>query len=123
MPDLVLMTVASDFGWSRVFSSLCYKGCLVGIGSFQIYQREGDFGSDILCSLHEIHPGWQTCGYPYGQRGRIFLFKKNGFSSLTSNDGLCQAGFSLFSGIMPFLTMDIKYYHETSGTSIDKELP
>ena len=60
---------------------------MVGIGSFQIYQREGDFGSDIPCSLHEIHPGWQTCGYPYGQLGRIFLFKKNGFSSLTSNDG------------------------------------
>ena len=40
-------------------------------------------------SLHESHPGWQniifqSCGYPYGQRGRIFLFYRNGFSSLTS---------------------------------------
>ena len=77
-------------------SSLCYKGHLVGIGSTQIHQREGDFGSDILChfmrsTLAGGTLSFQSCGYPYGQRGRIFLFNRNGFSSLTSKFGPCQA--------------------------------
>ena len=122
MPDLVLMTVASDFGWSRVFLPYVIRDVWSGLDHFRSINEREILAVTILVHFMS-HPGWQTCGYPYGQLGRIFLFKKNGFSSLTSNDGLCQAGFSLFSGIMPFLTMDIKYYHETSGTSIDKELP
>ena len=75
--------------WSH--SSLCYKGHLVGIGSIQIHHCKGNVGNDILRSLHEIHPGWQACGFPYGQRGRFFLCKRNGFASLTSKDGPGQA--------------------------------
>ena len=75
--------------WSH--SSICYKGHLVGRGSIQIHQREGNVGSDFFRLLHEIHPGWKTCGHPHGQRGRIFLSQKNGFSALTSSNVPCQA--------------------------------
>ena len=75
--------------WSH--SAICYKGHLVGIGSIQIHQREGNVGNHFLHSIHELHPGWQACGYSYGQRGSIFLFKENGFSTLTSTNGPGQA--------------------------------
>merc|ERR1712055_1169636 len=72
-------------------SALCYKGHLVGIGSIQIHQREGNVGNSLVRSLHEIHPGWQACGNPHRQRGCLLLFKENGFAALTSDDGPCQA--------------------------------
>ena len=62
----------------------------MGIGSIPIHQREGNVGNSLVRSLNEIHPSWQACGNPHRQRGGLFLFKKNGFAALTSDDGPCQ---------------------------------
>merc|ERR1712055_1269629 len=66
---------------------LRHKGHVVGIGSIQTHKREGNVGDNILHLLHEVFPGWETCGHPHRQRGSLLLFKEDGFVALSPDDG------------------------------------
>ena len=91
VPDLVLMTDASDFGWSGVILPYVIRDIWSGLDQFRFIIVREMLAMTFFGHFMKSTRAGKPVVFHTDSEVVFFLCKKNGFASLTSKDGPGQA--------------------------------